>query len=59
MFINNIGKISNKFYRCNKELGEKIIKEKIPLLGRIDEDMIFANTKKLKEVLKKIQGGKK
>ena len=47
MFINNISKISNKFYRCNKELGEKIIKEKIPLLGRIDEDMIFANTKKI------------
>lgn len=59
MFINNVSVISNKIYRCNKELGEKIIKEKIPLLGRIGEDMVFANTKKLKEVLKKIQGGKK
>ena len=55
MFINNISKISNKIYRCNKDLGEKILKEKIPLLGRIDDDMVFANTKKLKEVLKKIQ----
>lgn len=55
MFINNVSKISNKIYRCNKELGEKILKEKILLLGRIDDDMVFANTKKLKEVLKKIQ----
>ena len=55
MFINNVSKISNKIYRCNKELGEKILKEKIPLLGRIYDDMVFANTKKLKEVLKKIQ----
>lgn len=55
MFINNVSKISNKIYRCNKELGEKILKEKIPLLGRIDDDMVFANTKKLKGVLKKIQ----
>jgi hypothetical protein len=55
MFISNVSKIAHKIYRCNSELGNKLIKLGVPLLGRIDDDLVFANTKKLKEALKKIQ----
>ena len=59
MFISNISKISHKLYKCNKTLGEKIVKLGVPLLGRFGEDMFFANTDILKEALKKIQEAKK
>lgn len=57
MFINNVSKLGNKLYKCNEELGNKIIKEGVPLLGRTENFMVFANTPKLKQALKKIQGG--
>ena len=55
MFISNISKLSHKIYRCDSNLGKKLIEFGIPLLGRIDDDMIFAKTDNLKKALEKIQ----
>lgn len=57
MFITNIGKISNKLYECDLKVGAKLIKMGLSPLGRLENNMYFAKTDKLKAALKKIEGG--
>lgn len=51
MFIRNIKDVKSKTYVCGKTLGNFLIKNGIPLLGRSDDLMIFAQTKELQQVL--------
>lgn len=52
MFISNINKISDtKKYKCGSTMGNFLISEGFPLLGREGKLMVFSKTKRLEKVL--------
>ena len=53
MFINNIKNLVCKKFKCKSELGNYLVKSGFPLLGREDDFMIFSDTNKLREAIKK------
>ena len=53
MFISNSESISNeKIYRCNRVVGNYLVKSGIPLLSRDGKYMLFTNNTRLQSVLK-------
>lgn len=59
MFINNIKNLVCKKFKCKSELGNYLVKSGFPLLGREDDFMIFSDTNKLRDAVKKYTKGEK
>lgn len=57
MFINNIKNLVCKKFKCESKLGNYLIKIGFPLLGREGALMVFSDTNKLREAIKKYTKG--
>ena len=52
MFISNLKNMNfSNIYTCDKLIGNFLLKEGFPLLGRDGDKMKFSNTKELQETL--------